>query len=183
MKSGPRAKLPLWVCVALSACGSDPAPQPVTLRSAAPGAAAPSPFPSTSPAASPAEATGHHEHQAPRGGTLIELGEEFAHLELVIDKATGKAVLYSLDGEAEKAVRLKQEEIILDAKIGGRAQSFVFLAVANPLTGETVGDSSEFAVVAEEMKGVDRFEGVIREVTSRGSAFSAVPVKFPGGAH
>jgi len=177
----------LLFCVAVSACGSDPAPSPA--QTAAPplasSAPAQAPTPTGPPAASPAGASGLHEHKAPRGGALIELGEEFAHLEFVVDKATGKAVLYSLDGEAEKGVRLKQKEIILDARIGGRIQSltFIFLATANPLTGETVGDSSEFTVVAEEMKGVDHFEGVIREVTSRGTIFSDVSVKYPGGTH
>ena len=54
-----------------------------------------------------------HEHHAPHKGTLVELGEEFSHLEIVLDPASGKITAYALDGEAEKAVRLKQAEIVL----------------------------------------------------------------------
>ena len=45
-----------------------------------------------------------HEHKPPHSGTLVEFGEEFAHLELVLDAATGTLKAYALDGEAEKAV-------------------------------------------------------------------------------
>ena len=55
-----------------------------------------------------------HEHHPPHKGTLVEFGEEFAHLELVLDPATGKLTAYALDGEAEKAVRLKQTEIVVE---------------------------------------------------------------------
>ncbi len=38
-----------------------------------------------------AHQSGHgHEHAAPHGGTLIVLGDEFAHLELVLDPGTGE---------------------------------------------------------------------------------------------
>jgi hypothetical protein len=42
-----------------------------------------------------------HEHTAPHGGSLVEFGEEFAHIELVLDSATGVLTAYVLDGEAE----------------------------------------------------------------------------------
>ena len=48
----------------------------------------------------------HHEHTAPHGGTLVALGEEFGHLELLLNKETGELTAYVLDGEAEKPVRL-----------------------------------------------------------------------------
>ena len=51
----------------------------------------------------------HHEHTAPHGGALVGLGKEFAHVELVLEKATGKLTGYVLDGEAEKPVRLRAE--------------------------------------------------------------------------
>ena len=50
-----------------------------------------------------------HQHKAPHKGTLVEFGEEFAHLELVLDQATGKISAWVLDGEAEKAVRVAQK--------------------------------------------------------------------------
>ena len=36
------------------------------------------------------ETDAHHEHTAPHGGTLVVFGDEFAHIELVLDQTTGK---------------------------------------------------------------------------------------------
>lgn len=36
----------------------------------------------------------------------MALGEEFGHLELLLNKETGELTAYVLDGEAEKPVRL-----------------------------------------------------------------------------
>src|SRR6266699_3894920 len=76
-----------------------------------------------------------HEHHAPHKGTLVEFGEEFAHLELVLSK-DGKLTGYVLDGEAEKAVRVKQKEIeIKISTIEGKEKSVTITlkATANVL--------------------------------------------------
>src|SRR5690349_11141156 len=100
-----------------------------------------------------------HEHHPPHKGTLIEFGEEFAHLELVLDAATGKLTAYALDGEAEKAVRVKQATI--EIKITGIKDlpSITLKAQANDLSGEKVGDTSEFAATSDKLKNVKEFDG------------------------
>src|SRR5580692_2910328 len=54
-----------------------------------------------------------HEHKAPHGGSLVELGEEFGHVELVSDPGSGKITAYILDGEAEESVKIQQPELEL----------------------------------------------------------------------
>lgn len=131
------------------------------------------------PAATPAAASGH-EHSAPHGGALIELGEEFAHLEFVLDAATGQLTAYALDGEAEKPVRLKQAEIeltltqpVLTVKLAG---------VANALTGETASDTSEFSATVAQLKGASGFKGTLNAVTIKGRAFKGVAFSYPQGS-
>jgi hypothetical protein len=46
--------------------------------------------------ASPAT-TATHEHKAPHGGLLVEVGEEFAYIELVLDRTSGTLTAYMLD--------------------------------------------------------------------------------------
>ena len=49
--------------------------------------------------------SGHgHHHVAPHGGTLVVFGNEFAHLELVLDLSVGKLDAYFLDGMAVMGV-------------------------------------------------------------------------------
>lgn len=117
-----------------------------------------------------------HEHHAPHGGTLIELSEEeFAHLELVLDSQEGKLTGYVLDGEAEKSIRIPQEEIELKTKDKG---DIVLKAVANPLTGETVGDTSEFSTQSDNLKSITTFEGSVVSVLVKGKEFDNVSFTF-----
>ncbi len=135
------------------------------------------------PTPRPSVAVSSHEHSAPHGGALIELGEEFAHLELVFDKASGGVTLYSLDGEAEKAIRLKQKEIALVLTAPAQSAPVVLQAVSNPLTGEVPGDASEFKATVPGLQGLDAFEGTISEVSSRGAVFRDVALRYPDLRH
>ena len=124
-----------------------------------------------------------HEHHAPHKGVLIVLGEEFAHLELVLDSDTGTLSAYSLDGEAENALPLVQKEILF--KISPEKDAPVFelslKAVENPLTGEVAGNTSEFSAQVDALKGVSKFTGTITEVTTKGQKFRGVSFNYPEG--
>jgi hypothetical protein len=131
---------------------------------------------------------GHHEHTAPHGGTLVVFGDEFAHLELVLDPEEGKLTAYVLDGEAENPVRIKQEYIELkisikgpDNRKGGPNFPLKLKAVANPLTGETEGDTSQFTGQSEHLKDVTNFEAVVIEVVVKGKEFKNVVFNYPQG--
>lgn len=124
-----------------------------------------------------------HEHHAPHNGILIVLGEEFAHLELVLDKETGTLSAYSLDGEAENSAPLNQQEIVFKIMLRNTTSAFdlTLKAVANPLTGETVGNTSEFKAQADALKGLSEFKGMIVDVVTKGQDFKDVSFDFPEG--
>jgi hypothetical protein len=123
-----------------------------------------------------------HEHRAPHGGKLIELGNEVAHIELVLDRDSGTLTAYVLDGEAENPTRIQQPS--LDLSVEGppplAGLTFTLAANANILTGETVGDSSEFAVVSDTLRGVSGLTGRIARIRVRGGAF--VDIRFTMGS-
>ncbi len=104
-----------------------------------------------------------HKHAAPHDGTLVAFGDEFAHLELVLDEKTGKLSAYALDGEAENSVRLKQTEIEIGIKKPS-VFSVELNAVENSLTGEKVGDTSEFAAASEQLKNLKAFDAIITNI-------------------
>jgi hypothetical protein len=160
--------------VALSACAA------AFLWSTACGSAS-----STSEPASAPPASGH-EHHAPHGGTLVELGSEFAHVELVLDSATGTLTAYVLDGEAEESVRLTQPslKIAIENPAPGvpgapatpaAVEHLELLARADVLTGETVGDTSEFSATSQSLRGRTGLKGTIEDITVKGEEFRAVP--------
>jgi len=124
---------------------------------------------------------GKHEHKPPHQGTLVEFGEEFAHLELVLDPATGRLTGYVLDGEAEKPVRVEQKEIVLQVKGKPSEVAVPLQAIGNSLTGEKPGDTSEFTGQADALKGRKDFDAVVVDVTVKGKAFKNVEFNYPKG--
>ena len=122
-----------------------------------------------------------HEHQAPHGGTPIVLGHEAYHLELVRDAAAGRLTAYVLDGEMNNFVRVKTASFELVASGGAAKRVLVFHAIANPATGETVGDTSQFEARADWLKTEATFDATLTALDIRGTAFTAVVFNFPKG--
>ncbi|HXG83169.1 MAG TPA: hypothetical protein VNI84_03990 [Pyrinomonadaceae bacterium] len=121
-----------------------------------------------------------HEHAAPHGGTIITFGEEFAHLELVLDAASGELTAYALYGEAEKSLPLAQTEIEIEIE---KPQKFSVKLAAreNALTGEKRGATSEFRGQSEQLKNLNEFDARVKSITIRGKEFKDVHFNFPKG--
>jgi hypothetical protein len=126
------------------------------------------------------EQVGSHKDQPPHGGTPVALGENY-NFEFVLDAASGTLSAYLLDDEMEEFVRSGMLSFELTAKIGGVEQTLVFKPVANPATGETVGDTSLFTAQAGWLKTTTAFDAVIKSVTLDGTTFSNVAFNFPKG--
>lgn len=119
-----------------------------------------------------------HVHVAPRGGRLVVLAEEFAHLEVLLDRDAGRLDVYSLDAHAEKPVRLAAPGLSLQVfPTSGEPFELLLLPVASNLTGEKVGDSSQFQATDGRLKAFAGGEALLAEVVSRGQTFE--DVRFP----
>lgn len=129
------------------------------------------------------ETDAHHEHTAPHGGTLVVFGDEFAHIELVLDQTTGKLTGYVLDGEAEKSVRLSQKTIELKIHREDIESEFTLQlsGVTNVLTGETEDDTSQFAAQSDALKGASEFHAEIASIAIKGQMFTDIDFEFPEG--
>jgi len=122
-----------------------------------------------------------HEHHPPHHGTLVELGEEFAHVELLLDSSTGGLTAFVLDGEAENPVEISQPFLLIKAKDKGGSFTVKLKPVASPLTGETAGNTSQFQGSSPRLKGVDKFEGTIIRIKAKGTDFKNVWFLYPEG--
>lgn len=121
----------------------------------------------------------HHAHVAPHGGTLVEVGEHQFALEFVRDAEAGTLTLYVLDAHAENFVRLPAKAIEVTVDVKGRAEKLSLAAVANELSGETVGDTSQFTAQADWLKRDGEFAGKIAALEIRGTVFKDVAFTFP----
>jgi hypothetical protein len=122
-----------------------------------------------------------HVHKAPHGGALVELGEEAAHVEFLLDATAGKLTAYVLDGEAEKAVRVAEPGLSVRVLQGADAFDITLKPVASALTGETAGDTSQFELTDARMGGRTKFEAMLKSITVKGQTFSQVKFRYPEG--
>ena len=123
----------------------------------------------------------HHEHKPPHHGTPVVLGDEVYHVELVLDPLNGKLQAYVFDGELENFIRSSVPSFEIDATVNGAPQVLVLNAVANPATGETVGDSSLFETQADWLKTTRDFDATLKSIAIRGTTFTDVKFNFPKG--
>jgi len=104
-------------------------------------------------AAQPQPRKGGHAHahptEGPHHGSLIELGKEDYHAELVHDHAANSVTIYMLDGSAAKAVPIDAKQLTLNLLVGGRPQQFQL--AAQPQANDPEGRCSAFGCTGEAM--------------------------------
>lgn len=91
-----------------------------------------------------------HEHpsEGPHHGSLIELGNEEYHAELVHGD-DGTVTIYILDGSAKTAVPIEAEDVTVNLTHDGAAEQFKL--AAKPDTSDPPGKSSRFESRDEEL--------------------------------
>jgi len=104
-------------------------------------------------AAQPKTQKGAHAHahpsEGPHHGSLIELGREDYHAELVHDDATNTVTIYMLDGAAKDAVPIDAKQLTLNLLVGGKPQQFQL--TAQPQSNDPEGICSAFGCTSEPM--------------------------------
>lgn len=125
--------------------------------------------------------SGHH-HEPPHGGTAIDLGDEEAHLEFVLDATAGKLTCYVLKAHMAGFQRITQESLELTAQVNGKPEPLTLKAVANAATGEKAGDTSQFEAQAEWLKTAKSFDAELKTINVRGKDYAALKFNFPKGS-
>jgi hypothetical protein len=90
----------------------------------------------------PPDTVGGHPTEGPHHGSLIELGNEEYHAELVHDDEAGTVTIYILDSSAKRAVPIAAQEVTINLKHDGRPAQFKL--AASPDAGDRQGTSSRF---------------------------------------
>lgn len=133
------------------------------------------------PAASPSPAEHKHEHKPPHGGTPVVLGNEEYHVELVLDAPAATLQAYIMDGELENFVRVTAKSFEIAIQLPDQKATLLFNAIPNQATGEAVGDTALFEARAGWLKSTSAFDGVLKELTVRGTKYQNISFNFPKG--
>jgi hypothetical protein len=118
-------------------------------------------------------------HPPPHGGTTVQAGAS-AQLEFVLDPSSGLLTAYVLDGMGMNTQRTTAKTIELEiTPTGGQATPLSLASTANGLTGDTVGNSSQFGGLLPALKGGSTFTGVVKSFTVNGQTVSGVRFSYP----
>jgi hypothetical protein len=143
----------------------------------------------------------HHQHaeKGPHGGALVAIGQDDAHLEVVLDPETGTLTAYVLDGAAEKPIAIKQKNLQLALTLehdhdhhdgdeskeeAGKKDEIPDDPVPLMLAAVSPGDdgtASEFSGQLDELKGADEFEAALTSIKIGDKEFPGVTFKYPEG--
>jgi hypothetical protein len=118
-------------------------------------------------------------HPPPHGGTTVKMGT-IAQLEFVLDPSSGLLTAYVLDAMVAATMRTTARTIELQVTPpGGQATPLSLASTANGLTGDTVGNSSQFGGTLPALKGASNFAGVVKSFTVNGQTVSDVAFSYP----
>lgn len=88
-----------------------------------------------------------HPTEGPHHGTLVELGKEEYHAEVVHTKDA--VTVYILDNHAEKAVSIDATEVTINVVHEGKPEQFKL--AASPDAGDEAGKASRFTIADAEL--------------------------------
>ncbi len=114
-----------------------------------------------------------HEHEkGPHGGSLVELGDEEYHAEIVHDEKEGQVTIYILGADAKTAVGIEAKEVAVNSKVKGAGVQIKLKSV--PQKKDKAGLSSRFASKDKELiELLDNPEASsVLRVSIKGKAYS-----------
>ena len=121
-----------------------------------------------------------HYHEPPHGGAGVTLGDEDAHIEFLVEPQDGIVYAWFFKPHMASYLRVQFESFNIVVKKPDGEVEWKFEAVANPGTGETVGDTSQFEAKVDEIEEKP-FDAVIPEITVLGKGYKNVAFNYPKG--
>jgi hypothetical protein len=109
----------------------------------------------------PSEDVHAHASEGPHHGTLIELGDEEYHAELVHSDTS--LTFYVLDSSATKAIPIDSPSIALNMLINGKAEQLKL--VAHPEMNDPAGKSSRFQIENRDAANAIDQEGTVAKLS------------------
>jgi hypothetical protein len=120
-----------------------------------------------------------HSHEARHGGVAVVLGEEEFHVEFTHSDRPGVLQAYVFDGHMENYIRITAPAFPAVAEFGGVKAPVTFLAVANPASGETVGDTALFEAVVPGLTSQQVVALTVPALQVKGNAYQNLSATIP----
>ena len=120
-----------------------------------------------------------HGHQAPHGGVLVNVGDEFCHLEFVQEPESNRLQLHVMRFHPKEGpLKISMAQIEVGATTGGEEKAIVFKPVE--LDGITATDHPTSLYMAEVdwLENALNFNGTVKKLTIEGKLFLEIAFQF-----
>ena len=120
-----------------------------------------------------------HGHKAPHGGVLVNVGDEFCHLEFVQEPESNRLQLHVLRFHPKEGpLKISMAKIEVGATTGGEEKAIVFKPVE--LDGITATDHPTSLYMAEVdwLENALNFNGTVKKLTIEGKLFLEIAFQF-----
>ena len=123
---------------------------------------------------------GHgHAHDAPNGGVLVDVENEFCHLEFLVDPLNGRLQMHAMRFHpSEEPVKFFMEQVEATAKIGEEEKAFTFSPTQ--LDGETPATeaTSLYTAQIDWLKDTPEFDVTLKELQIENRKLQNITFKF-----
>ena len=120
-----------------------------------------------------------HGHKAPHGGVLVNVGDEFCHLEFVQEPESNRLQLHVMRFHPkEMPVKFFMEQIEVSVKVTGEEKVVIFKPVELDGITATEQPTSLYMAEVDWLKNAASFDGTVKELKIEGKIFSEIAFLF-----
>ncbi|MDG1832391.1 MAG: hypothetical protein P8J63_04120 [Verrucomicrobiota bacterium] len=121
-----------------------------------------------------------HGHQAPRGGVLVNVEDEFCHLEFVQEPGTTRLQMHAFRFHPREApVEFFMEKIEATAAVNGEVKAFTFRPTQLDGITATTEPTSLYVAEIDWLKDTAISTGILTELKIEGKTLSKITFQFP----
>ena len=125
------------------------------------------------------EASGH-SHEAPHGGILVDVENEFCHLEFLREPGTKRFLMHSMRFHPEGALKFYAEKISVQAKVGEEVKEFELKPMELDGVTPTKEPTSLYAAEIDWLGDDSVFEATLGDLTIEDKTLKNISFKYPG---
>ncbi len=120
-----------------------------------------------------------HGHQAPHGGVLVNVENEFCHLEFVLEPGTTRLQMHAMRFHPREApVKFFMEKIEATANAGNEGKTITFKPTKQDGVTATDQPTSVYVAEIDWLNDIPTFTGTLTELKIEGKTFTKITFKF-----
>ena len=123
---------------------------------------------------------GGHSHKAPHGGILVNVENEFCHLEFLREPGTKRLLMHSMRFHPEGLLKFYVEKISVKAKVGEEVKEFELKPMELDGVTPTNEPTSLYVAEIDWLEDDSVFEATLGDLTIEDKTLKNISFKYPG---